>query len=74
MVSVPDAPYIRDAERYGTDYMYSYVYGIDIDELDDDEPEENERRLKLCPLKYPSPLRIMSSSARKHLSSRSSSM
>lgn len=63
MVSVPDAPYIRDAERYGTDYMYSYVYGIDIDELEYDKPEEEtERRLQLCPKKYPSPLRSMSPS------------
>lgn len=61
MVSVPDAPYIRDAERYGTDYMYSYTYGVDIDELEE-EPEETERRLKLCPIKYPSPLRSMSPS------------
>ena len=62
MVSIPDAPYIRDAERYGTDYMYSYVYGIDIDELEIDKPEETERRLKLCQVQYPSPLRSMSPS------------
>ena len=61
MVSVPDAPYIQAAERYGTDYMYSYTYGVDIDELEEGL-EETERRLQLCPIKYPSPLRSMSPS------------
>lgn len=32
---IPDAPWIREAEARGTDYMYEYVYGSE-------EPEDEE--------------------------------
>lgn len=37
MTPIPDAPWIREAESRGTDYMYGFVYG----EENDDEEEEN---------------------------------
>ena len=33
MIDIPDAPYIRAAERYGRDYVHSFMFG------NDDEPE-----------------------------------
>ena len=36
MMSIPDAPWIRGAERYGTSYTSSW-YGFDAVEEDDDE-------------------------------------
>ena len=33
-MDIPDAPWIREAETDGTDYMYEYLYG--------EEEEENE--------------------------------
>lgn len=38
MSNIPDAPYIREAENRGTDFMYEYVYGHDVE--DDEESEE----------------------------------
>lgn len=37
MKQIPDAPWIRDAERRGTDSMYDWVYGVD-DKDGDNEP------------------------------------
>ena len=39
---IPDAPYIREAERRGTDYMYEWVYGSSDDYDEDLEEEEEE--------------------------------
>ena len=36
MIQIPDAPYIREAETYGTDSMYDFVFGNDEEEEDDD--------------------------------------
>lgn len=38
MMQIPDAPYIREAEARGTDYMYDWVYG----QYEDDEDDEYE--------------------------------
>lgn len=45
MSEIPDAPYIREACRRGTDYMYEYIYGC-TDPLDDyyDEHEDQEEK------------------------------
>ena len=47
MMHVPDAPYIREAERRGTDYMYEYVYGVPVgyeveEDADEDTLEDDE--------------------------------
>ena len=36
MMQIPDAPYIREAEARGTDYMYEWAYGASYDDEDDD--------------------------------------
>lgn len=37
MDNIPDAPFIRDAERYGMDYVHDYLYGAEnIDEEEED--------------------------------------
>ncbi len=33
---IPDAPYIREAELRGTDYMYEWVYGSQDEESEED--------------------------------------
>lgn len=37
-----DAPWIEAAERYGVDYMYSWVYSVRYDDYEDEEEEEDE--------------------------------
>ena len=32
MIQIPDAPYIREAETYGTDYVEEWLYGKEDDE------------------------------------------
>ena len=39
MWGIPDAPWIREAERRGTDYMYDFIYGRYEDDEDDDYEE-----------------------------------
>ena len=41
MFEVPDAPWVRMAETYGTDYMYSYL-GYDTEDEDYDDYVEDE--------------------------------
>lgn len=41
MFQIPDAPYIRAAERYGTDYVAEW-YGFEETLEDDDEEEIDE--------------------------------
>lgn len=31
-MNIPDAPWIQEAETYGTDYMYEYLYGDEEEE------------------------------------------
>lgn len=46
MMQIPDAPWIREAERRGTDYMYEFIFGKyyrdDEDDDWDDEDDEDE--------------------------------
>lgn len=37
MDNIPDAPYIRDAERYGMEYVYDYLYGAESAEEDEED-------------------------------------
>lgn len=39
MIQIPDAPWIREAEYRGTDYMYDWVYGAYEDDEDYDYDE-----------------------------------
>lgn len=34
MTQIPDAPWITETERRGTDYMYEFAYGKMYDEYD----------------------------------------
>ena len=36
MCNIPDAPYIREAEARGTDYVYEWVYGSNEEEEEDE--------------------------------------
>ena len=36
---IPDAPYIREAEQRGTDYMYDWVFGRPCEDEQEDEDE-----------------------------------
>ena len=40
MIDIPDAPYIREAEQRGCDYMYEYVYGHEVEDEDEESEEE----------------------------------
>lgn len=40
MNNIPDAPYIREAESRGTDYMYDFVFGRIQDDEDEDYDED----------------------------------
>ena len=40
MMLIPDAPYIREAEARGTDYMYEWMYGRYEDDEDEDYDED----------------------------------
>ena len=45
MEQIPDAPYIRAAEKYGTAYRDAYIWGgriEDYDVIDEDDYEEEE--------------------------------
>lgn len=47
MMQIPDAPWIREAERRGTDYMYEFIFGKyyrddEDDDWDDEDDEDDE--------------------------------
>ena len=37
-----DAPYIEEAERRGTDFMYEWAWGYLPDELEDEEDDDDD--------------------------------
>lgn len=34
-MNIPDAPWIQEAQTFGTDYMYDWLYGQDDEEEED---------------------------------------
>lgn len=45
MSEIPDAPYIREACRRGTDYMYEYVFGtLSLDDYYDEHEDQEEKQ------------------------------
>ena len=39
-MTIPDAPWIREAERRGTDYMYEFL-GFSLEEPEDPDDEDD---------------------------------
>ena len=41
-MTIPDAPWIREAERRGTDYMYEWIWGEPVNSDEDPEDEDDD--------------------------------
>ena len=41
-MKIPDAPWIREAERRGTDYMYEWIWGEAVESDEDSDCDDEQ--------------------------------